>query len=556
VDNHFDAWQLVGGLGLFLFAMHQLERALRELAGRSFRKLLQRHTGNPFKAALAGTVTTGILQSSSLVGLMVLAFVGAGLMTLQNALGVIFGANLGTTLTGWVVTTLGFKLDLDGLALPLVGIGSLTFVITQNKVGQFGRVLASLGLLLLGLSFMKDSVASLPNSIDISQLANYSAWQFLMFGTIVAAVIQSSSATMLITLTALSSGVIDLPSAAAVAIGADLGTTTTVMLGAAQGGGGKKRVALAHLVFNLTTDILAFLLRVPLLALISAVGVHDPLFALVAFHSLFNLMGVILFLPFTGVLAKFLSERFATLETQEARYLDESTPQVSDAALVAVEAETSHLIARVVQVNRYVFSPPLSTPPGELPIAHTANDDPEEFEFDSAYRGTKKLEGELLSFAIKVQAEPMDPAQSRRLGQLMSAMRHAVHSAKSLRDVRHDLQEFEDSPKRQLNTYVEHFRSAMNSFYADLYRFGASSAPAIFRDFAELIGRTHEWHGRLHQEVVADISAGRIGEHEISSLLNVNRELLNSNLALIAALQEYHLDPAASEALNQLPGPS
>ena len=364
MDNQFDVWQLIGGLGLFLFSMNQLEKALRELAGRSFKKLLQRHTGNPLKAALAGTVTTGILQSSSLVGLMVLAFVGAGLMTLQNALGVIFGANLGTTLTGWVVTTLGFKLDLDGLALPLVGIGSLAFVITSNKLGQFGRVVAALGLLLLGLSFMKDSVAALPNSIDISRLGEYSAWQFLLFGTVVAAIIQSSSATMLITLTALSSGVIDLASAAAVAIGADLSTTTTVMLGAVQGGGGKKRVAFAHLLFNVTTDLLAFLLRVPLLALIASLGVSDPLFALVAFHSLFNLMGVVIFLPFTGVLASFLNQRFTTVDSQEALYLDESTPLVSDAALAAVESETGHLITRVVQVNRHVFSPPLPLPPG------------------------------------------------------------------------------------------------------------------------------------------------------------------------------------------------
>lgn len=552
----FDIWQLVGGVGLFLFAMSQLETALREVAGRSFRKLLQSYTNRPIKSVIAGALTTGVLQSSSLVGLMVLAFVGAGLMTLKNALGVIFGANFGTTLTGWIVATLGFKLDLDSLALPLIGLGSIAFVVAANRLGQVGRLFAALGLLLLGLSFMKESVSVLGDNIDIEQLRGYSAWQFLLFGTVVAAVIQSSSATMMITLTALNAGVINLPAAAAIAIGADLGTTTTVLVGAIQGAAAKKRVALAHFIFNLTNDALAFALRIPLLALIAWVGILDPLFALVAFHSLFNLVGVAVFLPLTGVLAKFLERRFVTETQQENMYLAEATADMGDAGLAAITKETGHLLARVIDLNMRAFSPDLPAPPGRPPVSFVKAEALSwGHSYDEAYRRTKKLEGEMLAFAIRVQAQPLEQQESERLQQLLNAVRHAVHSAKSLRDIRHNLAEFEDSPINELNSYVEHFRAVMTGYYSELFRLGSGVVPA-FRDFAELLERIHDWHERLHKEVFADIDSSRIGPVEISSLLNVNREILNSNVALLMAIQEFNLKPSESIAIGQLPGAS
>jgi len=556
VTEQFDVWQLIGGIGLFLFAMAQLEAALRDVAGRSFKRLLQSYTDRPTKSVIAGAVTTGVLQSSSLVGLMVLAFVGAGLMTLKNALGVIFGANFGTTLTGWLVATLGFKLDLDSLALPLIGIGSIVFVVAGNRIGKVGRLFAALGLLLLGLSLMKDSVSVLGDSIDIARLASYSPWQFLLFGTVVAAVIQSSSATMMITMTALHAGVIDLPAAAAIAIGADLGTTTTVLAGAIQGAAAKKRVALAHFIFNLTNDGLAFLLRLPLLAVIAWIGIVDPLFALVAFHSLFNLLGIALFLPLTGVLARFLERRFQTETERESQFLADTTADIGDAGVAAITKETSHLLARVIDLNMRAFVPALPTPPGRPPVAYVKPDSAKWGDrYDEAYRRTKKLEGEMLAFAIRVQAQPLEPAESERLQQLLNAVRHGVHSAKSLRDIRHNLADFEDSAIAELNRYVDHFRAVMTGFYGELFRLGSGITPT-FRDFAELLQRVHGWHDHLHSEVFDDINSSRIGPDEISSLLNVNREILNSNVALLMAIQEFHLKPAESIAIGQLPGAS
>jgi phosphate:Na+ symporter len=554
--GEFDFWRMVAGIGLFLYAMAQLEGALQALGGRALSEFLRRHTGTPLQAVMSGTVATAILQSSSVVGLMVLAFVGAGLLSLKNAVGIILGSNLGTTVTGWIVATLGFKFEIIELSLPLIGCGALLFVTRKRELSSAGRFLLGLGFLLLGMQFMKDSVASLGESFDVGRLSGLAAWQYLLFGLVFAAVIRSSSATMMITLAALSAGTIDLPSAAAVAIGADLGTTTTVLLGAVQGVAGKKRVALAHVLFNLATDTMAFALRIPLLAAIALIGISDPLYALVAFHSLFNLIGIALFLPFIGPFSRYLETRFETGEATAARYLNGVSPTLSAPALQAIERETARLIKRVIDQNMRAFQPSIPLPPGRAPVpAENEDPDPRERSFEDMYVKTKRLEGEIIAFATRLQAEPLDERESVRLTQLLSAVREAVHSSKFLKDVQHDFDEFSGSINDSVRRYLEHFRSVMTSFYDDLYRLRRIEQGGIeIEDLVEAIQEVRRRHDQIHREIYASISEGRLRETEISSLLNVNREMLSSNLALLTALRDFHLEPAQAETVRQLPG--
>lgn len=550
MTESFDFWQFVGGIGLFLFAMAQLEIALARFSGRSFKRFLRNYTDTPLKAIFAGTATTAFVQSSSLVGLMVLAFVGAGIMSLGNALGVIFGANLGTTFTGWIVTTLGFKLDLEGASLPLIGIGSLVLVTLKGRGAEAGRLAVALGFLLMGLGFMKDSVGALAESLDVERLADLASWQYLLFGVAFAGIVQSSSAVMMVTLTALHANVIELPSAAAIAVGADLGTTSTILIGALKGAAGKKRVALAHVIFNVSTTVIAFAFLAPLLGIVRLIGVSDPLFSLVAFHSLFNFIGIVIFTPLLTPFAAFLGRRFTTATRHESVFVDETAAAVPDAAITAISEETGHIIGRIIRHNMRVFTPPLPVPPGHLPV-HTPvlHDGDQERPFDELYRRNKMLEGEILGFAIKVQAEPLQPDQSERLNHLLAAVRQAVHSAKSLRDIRHNLDEFADSPRAEVNSYLDHFRSTMGAFYAELYRLrSAPDSQPIEQDYTALLARISDWHDQLHREIYADIHASKLDDYEISSLLNVNREVFNSNIALVGALQEYSAALAVPDA--------
>ena len=247
-----DAWQFLAGLMLFLLAMSLVEEAVHALAGRRFKTLIAENTSSPLRGIFSGTVATAVLQSSSVVSLMMLAFVGARVVAMRQALLVVFGANLGTTATGWIVATIGFKLDLESLALPLLALGGLLhLVVPRRALAQTGRLVLGIGLLLLALTFMKDAVESISAFIEPEVLWGFSVFEFLLFGTLFSAVMQSSSATMVITLSLLNAGVIELESAAALIIGADLGTTSTVLLGALGGTANKKRLAMGHFLFNL-----------------------------------------------------------------------------------------------------------------------------------------------------------------------------------------------------------------------------------------------------------------------------------------------------------------
>ena len=300
------------GLGFFLFAMKMLEKALKLTAGTRLQKSIAEKTDTPIEAILTGTVSTAILQSSSLVGLIVLALCGAGMLPLFNAIGVMIGANLGTTFTGWIVTFIGFKLNLTKFAFYIVGLSGVVHIASSNqKLINFSNFFIALGLLLIGLDLMKDSSAGVAEQVDINEFKKHSVFYFLFLGIVLSAIIQSSSAVMMITLSALNIDVIDLHHAAALVIGADLGTTSTVLLGSIKGAGIKRQLAFAHLMFNLITDIIAFILLLPFIThLMAFLNITDPLYSLVAFHSLFNLVGILLFFPFLRKFSQFLEARF------------------------------------------------------------------------------------------------------------------------------------------------------------------------------------------------------------------------------------------------------
>ena len=551
----FDYWGLLAGIALFLFAMAQIESGLKALGGRSLSLYLKQHAGKRRNAVLGGIVGTAVLQSSSVVGLMVLAFTGAGLLNLKSALGIVFGSNLGTTLTGWIVATLGFKFDIADLALPLIGLGGLAYLFGRRRAIEYGRAVLGLGLLLLGLQMMKSSVMSIEELIDINDLAGLAPWQYLLFGTVVAAVIQSSSATMIITLAALNAGIISLPNAAAVAIGADLGTTTTVMLGAIRGSQTKRQVAAGHVIFNVVTDALAFVLRIPLLGLVALLGIDDPLYALVAFHSLFNLLGLLLFTPVIGPFSRRLERLFPPRETQEARYLGEVSHGVSEAAVEAVERETSLLIARAMRLIMKAFEPPLTSPPGRPPMPHRRGITKiKSRTFDELYRATKTLEGELVEFTIRLQAGSLEPANSQRLSRLLGAAREAMHSAKAIKNIRHNLVDL-GRPGSSLPTeYAGRFRDTGTAFIGALYGLrGEHENDVEFEELAELLRKAQERHDGLHNDIYAGVRDDRISETQVSSLLNINRELLTSYRALIFALGDYFLDETRADALERLP---
>ena len=541
--QYFNAWEFIAGLGIFLFGMHLMEEAIRQLVGRRFKLFLLRHSQNKIKGILSGAGITAVLQSSSVVSLIVLAFVGAGVIPMRHAIAIVMGSNLGTTATGWLVAMVGFKVDIESLAFPLIGVGALIMIMMDSKYQwpAIGKGLLGLGLLFLGLGFMKTSVGQLAEQFDLTPYVAYPPIVFLLIGLILTAIIQSSSAAMVITLSALHSDIIPLDSAAAMIIGADLGTTVTVLLGGMTGVPAKKRVAMAHFLFNLVTDILAFLALPWLLKLTQVLSIGDPLFALVLIHSTFNAAGIILFYPFIGALSKFLERQFTDLTIREAQYIHELTPEVPEAALKALSKEIDHLFEKVMDLMKANFE-------DEQVFGQPS--------FKQQYRAIKQLEGEMFEFYTQLQQQKLEPEEADRLNQLINTIRHFLHATKGAKDVHEDLMEMSAAADRVIHELYHDFRESGWSFFETLKNIMREpQSPTCFEDLAELLQVNQKIYQDLLRKIYQELSKKQLSQVEISTILNVNRELYSSRNALVMAVKDFLLEAKEAMDFQNLPAP-
>jgi len=329
---------LLGALGMFLYGMNIMSAGLQKAAGNKLRNILAAITANPFKGVVTGMGITSVIQSSSATTVMVVGFVNAGLLTLAQAVGVIMGANIGTTVTAWLVAFLGFKADISILAVPLMAVGFVLSLAKKEKYRNMSEFIIGFSLLFLGLSMMKNSVPDLRETPEVLQFITQwadmgfgSVLIFLVIGTILTLVLQSSSATMALTLIMLSMGWIPFTAAAAMVLGENIGTTITANIAASIGNSNARRAALAHTFFNLFGVIWALILFTPFLALVGKMivwifGLPNPteivftagldsssdeataaLYGVSMLHTLFNLFNTCLLIWFTPLIVKAVS---------------------------------------------------------------------------------------------------------------------------------------------------------------------------------------------------------------------------------------------------------
>ncbi|MDP2739578.1 MAG: Na/Pi symporter [Pseudorhodobacter sp.] len=293
----------LGGIGLFLFGMETMTSALRALAGERLRRWLLSMTSTPLRGVLTGAGITAVVQSSTAVTVMTIGFVGAGLIGFAQSLGVIYGANIGTTFTGWMVMLVGVKLKLGVVALPILFGASLMGILGEGRVARLGRMLAGLSLMFIGLDLMQAATVGMEGLVTPDWLPG-EGWAgrlvLVAIGLVLVAMVQSSSAGVAMALVLLGSGALSFGQAAAMLIGMNLGTTLTGLLASLGGGREMQRAALANLLFNLGTAMLAFpMLDLMLPYLQGSVPGANQQTALVVFHTGFNLAGTAVFLPLT-----------------------------------------------------------------------------------------------------------------------------------------------------------------------------------------------------------------------------------------------------------------
>lgn len=339
---------VLGGTGMFLLGMLLMTGALTQMASRQTRAVLRRLTTSPAKGAVAGAVATALIQSSSAILIITIGFVGAGLMSFAQAVGVVLGANVGTTITGWMVVLLGFKLDLATFALPGLFLAGLLSAVGLGAWARLGGLLAGFSLIFLGLDMMQTGAEGFRGLMVPGVLPTDSFWgrlQMLGLGVAITVVIQSSSAGVAMTLVFVSSGILTLPQAGAMVIGMDIGTTFKSVVVTLGGSRDMRRTAVAHVAYNVVTGIAAFAVLGWAIPALESLFDGDAPAALAAFHTLFNLLGALLMLPVTQPFARLIERLIPGVAAPLGELPDRRLLSDAGAATDAARGQTDAIAA-------------------------------------------------------------------------------------------------------------------------------------------------------------------------------------------------------------------
>jgi len=424
--------EVIGGLGLFLYGMKVMSEGLQSVAGEGLRGALRKITENRISGVFTGLAMTALIQSSSATTVMLVSFVNAGLVNLVQSVGVIMGANIGTTVTGWLVALIGFKVKIAAFALPAIGIGFFLRFLGSEKLTYWGDVLVGFGLLFLGLNFMKDAVGELRHShVVVDWMSRYHAHglgsilMVILVGSAVTMLVQSSSATMAITMALAGEGLIDFGTAAALILGENIGTTITANIAAIGASTHAKRAARAHTLFNLFGVLWILLLFPWFLQLIDFIVPGDVFTSdlalrsrtipdhMAAFHTLFNVTNTLMVLPFVTGLAYLarLMVREGEEEELHLKYIDTGLMATPSAALAAARRELQRMADIVLRMFDKVMKV-IQAPDTKLgPVVE---------EVHRSEQVVDMLENEITSFLGHVASGTTSPEQGRDVYEMLS----------------------------------------------------------------------------------------------------------------------------------------
>ena len=545
--------ELCAGLAMFLFGMQCLEESLKQLAGGKLEQLLGKSTSTPFKGMLFGIGGTMLLQSSTLVSLLTIAFISSGLIQLAGGIAILLGANLGATSGIWLLALAGQNLSLSPLALPLIALGLLaSFIGPKSKAA--GRIVLGIAFIFLGIDQIKSGFSDFTGGFDLSEYALPGIAGQLLFiavGLLITVVLQSSHATLMITLAALGAGQLGLDQSLALAIGANVGSSiSTAFVGFLGGNRSGQRLALAHMIFNVVTALLAWILLLPLTWLVlestDLVGMgENSLIQLALFHTLFNLLGVVVFWPLQTQLANFLvkvlpekaepsvlisEEReqpktvTAPITQTRARYLNEASLASADAAAHAAVLELRHLGRLSLEVICHALYQPVEQLSAEQMNEHMLNMRFAEAEVDADMLYQRHIKGvyaDLLAFSSRLDAD-MDEEQHQFWMAIQVAAMQLVDAVKDAKHL-----------QKNLSRYLADEHSSVYQHYLDLRRNLMWNLRQV-REFSMLDLPEDLWNSRLawvdaeaanfdaefRNRLFSEVRAQRINSLEASSLMN------------------------------------
>lgn len=527
---------IIAGIALFLIGMNYMENGFKLLSGGALETILEKFTSTTPRAIGTGFLATAVVQSSSLVTVIIISFLSAGLIGLTQAVGVIFGSNIGSTATAWLVSTLGLKINIAQFALPMLIFGVMMQFSKHTSYKGFGSVLIGLGFIFLGIAYMKEGFETLKEGLDLAQYAMpgyLGVFVYILFGAIATVIIQSSGATMAIIITALAIGQIDYINALALAIGANVGTTVTAAIGAIASNKNGKRLAVAHFVFNIITALIAVIFIYPLadlvdkLASILSISETDVAMKLALFHTLFNVIGVLAVSPFIKHLVRFLETLFNPKEKDrsKAKYLTKEVMELPSTALVAIRKETIHLydksleaIVHAMNLRRHEIFSDKEIDKVVVQSVALINID-----IDKIYqKKIKHLYSEIIHFASMSQSN-MNQDDNNRLYELRLTARSIIEMVKDVRELQKNL---------------NYFSKSKNTFMIDEYNKLRSQLITVLRSIQHV--RDDE-ENEVHEEDI-------LTHIEVQKEKAIENEMrLNQNID--ALIRENKISPAMASSL-------
>ncbi|MCG7997408.1 MAG: Na/Pi cotransporter family protein [Candidatus Thiodiazotropha taylori] len=466
-----DFKEIAAGVAIFLFGMLSLEEGFKAFTGGILERILQRTTNRLWKSLSFGIVSTTVMQSSSLVSVITISFLSAGLIGLASGIGIIFGANLGTTTGAWLVAGFGLKVKISAYAMPMLVFGIILVFQKSKSLRGAGYILAGLGFLFLGIHHMKEGFEAFKDAIDLAAYAMPGLKGLLVYtllGAAATVVMQSSHATLVLIITALAAQQISYENALALAIGANVGTTITAILGAMSSNVQGRRLAGAHLIFNVTTGLVAiifiqqFLLAVNGVSDRLGIAEDDYTMKLAVFHTLFNLAGIIIMLPFTGQLVSLLERLLKKRErkVEEPLFLNEAAMELPESAMQAIRNEIGHLFenAHELIISALNLDPQKLRTSEDLKQLVETSPEVKKIDIDAIYeRRIKTLYSAIIAYISEVQSTASEHF-GEELYQLRQASRNIVEAVKDTKHLQKNLVRYTKSTNPKIQDQYNNLR--------------------------------------------------------------------------------------------------
>lgn len=481
-----DSQEIAAGVAIFLFGMLMLEDGFKLFGGGALERVLERATASTPRALLFGIISTTLLQSSSLVSIVTISFLSAGLISLVGGVGIIFGANIGTTTGAWLVAGLGLKVNIAAYAMPMIAL-SIVLVFQKSKpLRGIGYALAGLGFLFLGIHHMKEGFEAFKDQIDLTRFALsglLGLFVYSLIGTAATVIMQSSHATMVLILTALAAGQISYENALALAIGANIGTTVTAILGSLGANFQGRRLALAHLIFNLATAIVALLCIVPLRETVDwisgwvGIGSSDYTMKLAMFHTIFNVLGVSLMLPFLTQLIAFLERRILepVPDVSQPRFLNEAVDEFPQTLEIALRKEVLHLYENAAELILHGLNLHRDQVFSTDDVAGLVRKSrrPLELDLNEGYeRRVKTLYSGIVEFTSRAGDKRLAPEITDRIYTLRDVASNIVQAVKSIKHLRKNILRYTVRPQGATTELYDELRTQIARVAVEIRKLG------------------------------------------------------------------------------------